>query len=78
MNPPPRLIETLLWNEGYPLLKLHLARLAASARELGYRFEDALIRGALAYMRVPVVDFLVVGLPVTTFEMRRAALAKCG
>ena len=36
----------------------------------------ALVRGALAYMKVPVVDFLVVGLPVTTFDMRRAALAK--
>ena len=36
----------------------------------------ALVRGALAYMRVPVIDFLVVGLPMTTFEMRRTALAK--
>ena len=36
----------------------------------------ALVRGALAYMKVGCVDLLVVGLPVTTFEMRRAALAK--
>jgi plasmid segregation protein ParM len=36
----------------------------------------ALVRGALAYMKVPAVDYLVVGLPVTTFELRRAALAR--
>jgi plasmid segregation protein ParM len=36
----------------------------------------ALVRGALALMKVPSVDVLVVGLPVTTFHMRRAALAK--
>jgi len=36
----------------------------------------ALVRGALAYMKVPLVDFLVVGLPMTTFETRRTELAK--
>jgi plasmid segregation protein ParM len=36
----------------------------------------ALVRGALAYMKVATVDLLVVGLPVTTFEMHKAALAK--
>jgi len=36
----------------------------------------ALVRGALAYMKLAAVDLLVVGLPVTTFEMRKAALSK--
>jgi plasmid segregation protein ParM len=36
----------------------------------------ALVRGALAYMKVATVDLLVVGLPVTTFEMHKAALGK--
>ena len=36
----------------------------------------ALVRGSLALMKVATVDLLVVGLPVTTFGMRRAALAK--
>jgi len=36
----------------------------------------ALVRGALAYMKVVTVDLLVVGLPVTTFEMHKAALGK--
>lgn len=40
----------------------------------------ALVRGALAYMKVATVDLLVVGLPVTIFDMRRVALSKrlCG
>jgi plasmid segregation protein ParM len=36
----------------------------------------ALVRGALAFMKVVTVDLLVVGLPVTTFEMHKAALGK--
>jgi len=36
----------------------------------------ALVRGALALMKVEVVDLLVVGLPVSTFNLRRAALAR--
>ena len=36
----------------------------------------ALVRGALAFMKVGAVDLLVVGLPVTTFELRKAALAR--
>lgn len=36
----------------------------------------ALVRGALALMKVTSIDLLVVGLPVTTFNMRRLALAK--
>jgi plasmid segregation protein ParM len=58
-----------------------LVRKAAPARNMDddYCLTDeylALVRGALAYMKVPVVDFLIVGLPVTTFEMRKAALGK--
>jgi len=43
----------------------------------GYCLTDeylALVRGALAFMKVPVVDYLVVGLPVTTFEMHKTVL----
>lgn len=34
----------------------------------------ALVRGAIAYMEVPHIDVLVVGLPVNTFEANQAAL----
>ncbi len=44
----PKLIETLLWSEGYPLLDLHLARLGRSAAQLGFECDDAKIRSALA------------------------------
>ena len=41
----PKLIETLLWSDGFALLDLHLARLGASARELGYRFDaESIVR----------------------------------
>jgi len=36
----------------------------------------ALVRGALHRMRVKVVDLLVVGLPVSTFQFRKADLAR--
>lgn len=36
----------------------------------------ALARGALAYMRVPVIDLLVVGLPVCTFALKKASLER--
>ena len=39
----PKLIETLLWSDGFELLDLHMARLGASARELGYGFDAAYI-----------------------------------
>ncbi|MEO7029363.1 MAG: aminodeoxychorismate synthase component I [Acidobacteriaceae bacterium] len=45
---PPKLIETLLWNEGYPLIDLHIARLKSSAARLGFRCDTAEIRRALA------------------------------
>jgi para-aminobenzoate synthetase/4-amino-4-deoxychorismate lyase len=43
----PRLIETLLWSRGYPLLELHLARLVQSAKQLGFRCDATEIRSAL-------------------------------
>lgn len=36
----------------------------------------ALVRGALAYMKVDVIDVLVLGLPLTTFRTHRERLAK--
>ena len=36
----------------------------------------ALLRGALAMMKLPEIDLLVVGLPVSSFSARRAALEK--
>ena len=43
------LIETLLWtrDEGFFLLDEHLARIAASAARLGFRYDEAKFRGAL-------------------------------
>ena len=44
-----RLIETLLWDGArFPRLPLHLARLAQGAAALGYPFDGAALRGALA------------------------------
>jgi 4-amino-4-deoxychorismate lyase len=52
---PPSLIETLLWTraEGYYLLDDHLARLARSAETLGYAYDEAKARAALAHVAVP-------------------------
>jgi plasmid segregation protein ParM len=36
----------------------------------------ALLRGALAMMKLPVIDLLVVGLPVSSFSTKKAALEK--
>jgi para-aminobenzoate synthetase/4-amino-4-deoxychorismate lyase len=43
----PKLIETLLWSEGYPLLELHMARLSASADKLWFPFDGTRIRSEL-------------------------------
>ncbi|NTV47000.1 MAG: aminodeoxychorismate synthase component I [Chlorobiales bacterium] len=41
------LIETMLWDGGYPLLERHLARLARSATHFGYAFNDEAVRKEL-------------------------------
>ncbi len=41
------LIETLLWDSGYPLIKLHLDRLADSAEYFGFACDRAAVRAAL-------------------------------
>jgi para-aminobenzoate synthetase/4-amino-4-deoxychorismate lyase len=43
----PRLIETILWNDGFPLLELHLSRLRNSAAQLGFECDTAKIHAAL-------------------------------
>ncbi len=52
---PPALIETLLRTgaEGYWLLEEHLARLAHSARALGYAHDETHVRAALASVDRP-------------------------
>lgn len=42
-----RLIETLRWSDEFPLLELHLARLAKSAAQLGFRCNISDVRAAL-------------------------------
>jgi para-aminobenzoate synthetase/4-amino-4-deoxychorismate lyase len=42
-----QLIESLLWQDGYPLLALHLERLESSARYFGFAFERSAILSAL-------------------------------
>ena len=44
------LIETLLWTrrDGFDLLPEHLDRLAASSAALGFRYDEAKVKGALA------------------------------
>lgn len=41
------LIETMLWNGGYPMLELHLDRLMDSAEYFGFPFERAQVESAL-------------------------------
>jgi para-aminobenzoate synthetase / 4-amino-4-deoxychorismate lyase len=41
------LVETILWNRGFPLLELHLERLADSADYFDYSFDSDSIRAAL-------------------------------
>src|SRR5581483_7189378 len=41
------LIETMLWNDGYWLLDLHLDRLSASATYFGYAYDAEVVRQAL-------------------------------
>jgi para-aminobenzoate synthetase/4-amino-4-deoxychorismate lyase len=41
------LVETILWQGGYPLIELHLDRLADSARYFVYPFDRAQTKGAL-------------------------------
>jgi len=42
-----RLVETLLWREGYPLLELHLDRLANSAEYFEFKCEREAVKAAL-------------------------------
>lgn len=44
---PLRLIETLLWRDGFPLLDLHLDRLEDSADYFGFACERAAVQAAL-------------------------------
>ncbi len=52
------LLETLIWSleEGYPLLKYHLKRLAASAEYFGFRLDMARVREELARLAVALVS----------------------
>ena len=47
---PFQLLETMLWtpDRGYFLLERHLARLHASARHFGYRYDEPMIAAALS------------------------------
>lgn len=58
-----------------------LAMSTSTSRVLDPTFADsdayiALVRGALAYMNVPRIDYLVVGLPVSTYRAKAKALRK--
>ncbi len=44
---PLSLIETMLWNDGYPLINLHLDRLADSADYFYFSYDRAEVRAAL-------------------------------
>lgn len=44
---PLSLVETMLWRDGFPLLELHLDRLADSAAYFDFPFERAAVRAAL-------------------------------
>lgn len=44
---PFQLIETILWNDGYSLLQLHLERMESSATYFGFNFEQKSILEAL-------------------------------
>jgi 4-amino-4-deoxychorismate lyase len=51
------LIETLLWTrrDGFDLLPEHLARLAASSAALGFRYDEAKVKSALASAIAPFI-----------------------
>lgn len=44
---PFQLLESILWNNGYPLLPLHLERMEASATYFGFNFEREAVVAAL-------------------------------
>jgi para-aminobenzoate synthetase/4-amino-4-deoxychorismate lyase len=46
-NDPFQLIESILWNDGYRLLPLHLERMESSAAYFGFNFARDAIRAAL-------------------------------
>jgi len=50
------LIETMLWDGGYPLLELHLDRLVDSAEYFGFACERAAVRTALEQFARQFVD----------------------
>jgi para-aminobenzoate synthetase/4-amino-4-deoxychorismate lyase len=50
------LIETMLWDGGYPLLELHLDRLEDSARYFDFSFDRAAVRAALDDHARPFAD----------------------
>jgi para-aminobenzoate synthetase/4-amino-4-deoxychorismate lyase len=50
------LIETMLWDGGYPLLELHLDRLEDSARYFDFSFDRAAVRAALEDHVRPFAD----------------------
>jgi para-aminobenzoate synthetase/4-amino-4-deoxychorismate lyase len=52
----PDLIETMLWNNGVTHLDAHLSRMQASAIQLGYPFEEQVIRDAVARETSELVD----------------------
>lgn len=68
-----------LWYEVGPDAALAADRFRATQLHDGYTETDeyrALTAGALHYMKQPVIDLLVVGLPVAQYVLRRAALEK--
>ena len=53
LSEPLQLIETMLWEDGYPLLELHLDRLMDSAEYFGFECERESVKTALMdYARV--------------------------
>jgi len=52
----PCLIETLLWDNGFPLLELHIARLRNSAADLGFKCDIEKIRATLAALPLPPIE----------------------
>jgi plasmid segregation protein ParM len=61
--------------------EVHLAADTLRATQMHDRYTEtpeykALLRGALNMMKVPVIDLLVVGLPVASFQAKKAALEK--
>ena len=60
---------------------VHLAADTFRATQLNDQYVEspeylALVRGALSYMKVGVIDLLVVGLPVSSFQARKAYLER--